>query len=113
MNIGPNLAKGSLTSSTSFLNYLTVIDYYSQYFMFIGLKFTQAKGNVQAVNYFAVHHRPHMDFFPSDVKETHADAGTAFLLDEFQNWAHKHSIDVMAAAPHHQEIMECPRHSGD
>ena len=109
MDNAPNPAKGSLTPSTSFLNHPTVVDDCSQHFVFIGVQSTKAEGVAQAVNHFAVHHRPRMDFTPSDVRETHADAGTVFLLDEFQSWVHKRGIDVVAAALHHQEMNGMPK----
>jgi len=101
----PNPAQGALTSSTSFKNYLIIVCAYSRYFVFIGLNSTSASGIIEAFKVFATHHRPFLDYsLRRHLSEIHVDAGSYFLSDEFAQWGRDNEINIIAAAPDHQEM---------
>jgi hypothetical protein len=104
MDVIPNPAKGGLTSSTSFKNYLIIVNAFSRYFTFIGLKTTASSDIIEALKTFVVYHRPYPDYKAEDIHEIHADAGTYFTLDDLTKWATSHQIKIIIADPEHQEM---------
>jgi hypothetical protein len=75
MDIIPNPAKGGLTSSTSYRDYLIIADAYSLYFTFIGLKTTASTDIIEALKTFIVYHWPYPDYTTNDINEIHQTQG--------------------------------------
>ena len=106
LDIVPNNSPdGGLTSQTYFAFYLLIVCAFSRYASLIGLSGTSARDVIEALEYFACYHRPFGDYnFTDHLEEIHVDAGSQLIADELLHWAQELYVQVIAAAPDHQEM---------
>jgi transposase InsO family protein len=101
-----NPSKFGLTSSTFFPYYMNLVDSYSQYQVFIGMRSISAVACIAAIEQLGSIYRPSRDFTINDIAEIHVDSGSQLISAQLQQWANDRDrpINIIAAAPAHQEM---------
>ena len=105
LDMQSNPARQSLSSSTYFPYYLMICCAYSRYFKLGDLKDYSASEVIEAMEEFQATNRPFDGYsFKDHCEEIHVDAGSQFVSEEFRRWCRDNNIELVIAAPAHQEM---------
>jgi transposase InsO family protein len=106
LDIIQNPSRTGLTSSTHYPYYLNVVDSYSRYQVFIGMRNITASACIEALEQLGSLYRPSRTFVIDDISELHVDSGSQLISAQLQQWARDRNrpITIIAAAPAHQEM---------
>jgi transposase InsO family protein len=107
LDIIDNPSRIGLTTASYFPYYLNAIDSASRYQILFGLRNKNAAIIIEKLLLLQTVHRCRDNFtLLNDLTDFHVDAGSQFLSQEFRRWCHSLNINVIAAAPRHQEQNE-------
>jgi transposase InsO family protein len=104
LDIIDNPSRTGLTTASYFPYYLNAIDSASRYQILFGLRNKNTTIIIEKLLSLQTVHRCRDNFtLLGDLTDFHVDAGSQFLSQEFRQWCHSFNINVIAAAPRHQE----------
>jgi hypothetical protein len=78
-----NTVTQQLTPSSFFPAHVFFTDAFSHYTVLVGIAKKQTIDIIQALEYLAIHHRPHNDYNLSQLKGLHCDNGSQFQSAAF------------------------------
>ena len=106
MDIIPSTAPKSLTSGTTFSNYLLIVDAYYNIPNLYGMENTTTEEIMDKLDMFQSRFGKMDQFGWWDLERISADAGTQFTLMEFKYECQTCGVRLTLAAPEYQEITE-------
>ena len=106
MDIIPLTASKSLTSDTTFSNYLLIIDAQSRIPKLYGMDIITTEEVMDKLDMFQSRFEKINEFGWWDLERISADAGTQFTSTEFKEEFQTSGFCLTLAAPEHQEITD-------
>ena len=106
MEIIPSTASKSLTSDTTFSNYLLIVDAYSKIPKLYGMEIITTEEVMDKLDMFQSRSRKIDQFGWWYLETISADAGTQFTLTKFKDEGQTCGFCLTLAAPEHQEMNE-------
>ena len=103
MDIIPSTASKSLTSFTTFSNYLLIVDAYSKFPKLCGMQKIIIEEVMDKLNMFQSRFGEIDEFGWWDLERISEDAGTQFTLTDFKEECQTRGVCLTLAAPEHQE----------
>ena len=104
MDIIPPTTPKSLTSDTTFSNYLLIVDAYSKIPKLYGMEKITTEEVMDKLDMFQSRFGEIDEFGWWDLEIFSADSGTHFTLTEFKEECQTHGVNLTLAEPEHQEI---------
>ena len=104
MDIIPSTAPKSLTSDTTFSNYLLIVDVYSKIPKIYGMEKITTEEVMDKLDMFQSRFWKMDQFGWWDLERISADAGTQFTSTEFKDECQTRRVRLTLAAPEHQEM---------
>ena len=104
MDIIPSIAPKSLTSDTTFSNYLLIFDAYSKITKLYGMDKITTEEVMDKLDMFQSRFGKIDEFGWWYLERISVDAGTQFTLTEFKDECQTCGVRLMLAAIEHQEI---------
>ena len=102
MDIVPTTAPKSLTSDTTFSNYLLIVDAYSKIPKIYGTEKITTEEVMDKLDMFQFRFGKMDQFGWWDLERISADEGTQFISTEFKEECQKCGVCLTLAAPEHQ-----------
>ena len=103
-DIIPSTAPKSLTSDTTFSNYLLIVDAYSKILKLYGTKNITTEEVMDKLDMFQSRFGKIDQFGQWDLERISADAGKQFTSTEFKYECQARRVCLTLAAPEHQEM---------
>ena len=104
MDIIPLTAPKSLTSDTTFSNYLLIFDAYSKIPKLYGMDKITTEEVMEKLDMFHSRFGKIDQFGWWDLERISADAGTQFTSTKFKDECQTHGVRLTLAAPEHQDM---------
>ena len=104
MDIIPSTAPKSLTSDTTFSNYLLIVDAYYKIPKLYGMDNITTEEVMDKLDMFQSRLGQIDQFGWCDLERISADAGTQFTSTEFKEEFQTRGVSLVLAAPEHQEM---------
>ena len=104
MDIVPSTTPKSLTSDTTFSNYLLIVDAYSKIPKKYGMEKITTEEVMENLDMFQSIYEKIDEFGWWDLERISADADTQFNSTEFKEACQTHGVHLTLAAPEHQEM---------
>ena len=105
LDMQPNPAPIGLTPSSTFPQFLTILDQASRLFRLQGMKGSKTDDVISALMDFEQENRPYHNFTLEAIcQEIHVDAGSQLISNQFRQWCRNRNISLVIAGPAHQEM---------